>query len=105
MLKFRSLSLIKSSLTKAINKESRIIWNVFFHIVCIGDFYPIKMRMCRFDELEETYVVGRRILRLVVGFFYDNFNVDDLKTFPAITVLKGLEGIAIKCTHFFQIIQ
>ena len=38
--------------------------------------------------------------------FYDNFNADDLKGFSAITVLKGIEGIAIKCTHFvFQIIQ
>ena len=66
MLQFRSLSLIKASLTKAINKESRIIWNVFFHIVWIGDFYPMKIQMCRFDEIEETYVFGGCRLRLVV---------------------------------------
>ena len=83
-----------------------MIWNVFYHIVLIGNFYPMEIRMCSFDELEETYVVGRCTLRLVVGVFYDAFNVDDLKRYSTIIVLKGLEGIAIKCTHFvFQIIQ
>ena len=58
------------------------------------------------DELEETNVVGRCTLRLLVGVLYDDFNVDDPKRYSAITVLKGIEGIAIKCTHFvFQIIQ
>ena len=106
MLQFHSLSLVKASLTKARNKESRIIWNVFCHIVWIGDFYPMEIQMCSFDELEEIYVVGRCTLRLLVGVLYDDFNVDDPKRYSAITVLKGIEGIAIKCTHFvFQIIQ
>ena len=66
----------------------------------------MKIQMCSFDELEEIYVVGRFTLRLVVGVLYDDFNVDDPKRYSTITALKGLEGIAIKCTHFvFQIIQ
>ena len=106
MVQLNSLSLVTTSFTKARNKVARIIWNVFYHIVWIGNFYPMEIRMCSFDNIEETSVVVRFTLRLVVGMLYDAFNVDDLKEYSTITVLKGREGIAIKCTHFvFQIIQ